>query len=445
MNDPDAALEPPARDRVVGAPSADDDRGSVVHAPTETEVPVVATAAATDDRQTGAPERWGSAWREMLGGPIVVSVLAVFASFVVGAVLIAATSERVQAAAGYFFARPTDTLQAIWFAVRDGYVAMFEGSVLNFARADDGFLRVIEPFINTLTYATPLIAAGLGVTVAFRIGLFNIGGRGQMLVSAAAAGWISFAVPLPPVLHMLAAVLGGIVAGALWAGIAGYLKARTGAHEVITTIMLNYVAFYFVTFLLQTPGLLQDPAGINPETPPILPSAAMPPLLGAQFKLTWGLVLALAAVVLAWWLLERSSLGFQFRTLGLNPNAAVNAGMNVPRLTTIGMLIAGGFMGLAGAVQAQATFPGGFGNGVDAGIGFDAITVALLGRSRAWGTLAAAILFGAFRAGGYRMQAAEGIPVDIVLVVQSMIVLFIAAPPLVRAMFRLPKPKGANA
>jgi simple sugar transport system permease protein len=169
-------------------------------------------------------------------------------------------------------------------------------------------------------------------------------------------------------------------------------------------------------------------------------TAILPDLLGPQFNLHLGFLIVIAATVFVWWLLNRSSMGFQFRAVGFNPNASRVAGMNVERTYVYVMLYSGGLVGLAGVFQVLGTVTTGFSAGIDAGIGFDAITVALLGRSRPWGVFAAGILFGAFKAGGFAMQASEGIPIDIVLVVQSMIVLFIAAPPLVRAVFRLPKP-----
>jgi general nucleoside transport system permease protein len=382
--------------------------------------------------------RWQKAMRDIATGNAIISVLAVVMALIVGAVMIAATDENVQAAAGYFFARPGDTFAAIWNSVSGAYSALFQGSIYNFRRPD--FATGIRPLTETLTFATPLIAAGLGVALAFRVGMFNIGGRGQMLVAAAAAGWVGFGVELPWGLHMIVAVLAGMVAGAAWAGIAGVLKARTGAHEVIVTIMLNYVGLYLVTWMLNTPGLLQAPGTNNPTTPPMMATAVLPELFGPAYNLHFGFVLSLIAVVVVWWILERSALGFRFRAVGINPHAARVAGIGVKSVYVYAMLLSGALVGLAGVNQVLGTVTTGFSSGIDAGIGFDAITVALLGRSTPVGVLVAGILFGAFKAGGFSMQAAEGVPIDIVLVVQSLIVLFIAAPPLVRAIFRLPEP-----
>jgi simple sugar transport system permease protein len=383
--------------------------------------------------------QWHQTWQKVTQGNAIISVLAVLLALIVGGIMIAFTDDRVQETAVYFFARPQDMLLAVWQSVSGAYVALFQGSIYNFGA--DSFARGIRPLTETLTFATPLIAAGLGVALAFRIGMFNIGGRGQMLMAAAAAGWVAFALDLPWGIHMIVALVAGIVAGALWGGIAGFLKARTGAHEVIVTIMLNFVAFYLISWMLRTPGLLQAPGSSNPKTPPMKDTAIFPDLLGPQYNLHFGFILVIAATVLVWWILSRSSLGFQFRAVGENPNAARVAGINVNSMYIIGMLIAGGLVGLAGVNQVLGTITTGFTANIDAGIGFDAITVALLGRSTPWGTFAAGVLFGAFKAGGFSMQAAQQIPIDIVTVVQALIVLFIAAPPLVRTIFFLPSPE----
>ena len=437
MSDPHSPHDPNA---------ARADRAAEVAAATEADIALEGGSnvdAAAGARVVSAPpsddeNRWRRALREIATGNAIISVLAVLLALVVGAIMIAATDENVEAAAGYFFARPGDTFAAIWQSVSGAYASFFQGAIYNFRRPE--FATGIRPLTETLTFATPLIAAGLGVALAFRVGMFNIGGRGQMLIAAAAGGYVAFAFDLPWGLHMLVALVAGVVAGALWAGIAGVLKARTGAHEVIVTIMLNYVAFYLVYYMLRTPGLLQAPGSSNPTTSAMKDTAVFPDLLGPAYNLHFGFLLSLAAVVLVWWILERSSLGFRFRAVGLNPNAARVAGINVKSMYVYAMLISGALIGLAGVDQVLGTVTTGFSSGIDAGIGFDAITVALLGRSTPVGVLVAGILFGAFKAGGFAMQAANGVPIDIVLVVQSLIVLFIAAPPLVRAIFRLPAP-----
>jgi ABC-type uncharacterized transport system permease subunit len=414
-------------------PASGREAGSVGD-PTRSEAPAGVPAVASADGDGGS--RAGQVLREIASGSALLSVLAVVLSLIVGALLIAVTDEATQEAAGYFFSRPLDTLRAGWDAASGAYSALFQGSIYNFRRP--GFANGIKPLTETLTFATPLIAAGLGVALAFRVGLFNIGARGQMLIAAACAGWVGFGFDLPPVIHLVLAVAAGIVGGAVWGGIVGLLKARTGAHEVIVTIMLNYVAFYLLSYLLRTPGLLQAPGSNNPKTPAMADDAIFPALLGDGYSLHAGFLVVVVATVIVWYLLNRSGLGFRFRAVGENPSAARVAGIDVKNSYLYAMLISGGLAGLAGASQVLGTVTTGFSSGIDAGIGFDAITVALLGRSRPWG------VFGAFKAGGFSMQAAEGVPIDIVVVVQSLIVLFIAAPPLVRAVFRLPAPGQAR-
>ena len=265
-----------------------------------------------------------------------------------------------------------------------------------------------------------------------------------MLMAAAAAGYVGAYMNLPIGLHLVIALVAGVIAGGIWAGIAGLLKARTGAHEVILTIMLNHIAFYLLAWMLATRGILQAPGSSNPKTAAMQDTAVLPQLLGDRFNLHAGFILALIAVAFTWWLLERSSLGFRLRAVGENPHAARTAGISVGGSYVVVMLIAGGLVGLAGVTQVLGTVTNGFGGDIDAGMGFDAITVALLGRSSPIGILFAGLLFGAFKAGGFWMQADQQVPNEVVLVVQSLIVLFIAAPPLVRAIFRLPQP-GARA
>ncbi|AMB60275.1 ABC transporter permease [Microterricola viridarii] len=378
------------------------------------------------------------AMNEILGGSVMISLLSIVLAMIVGALLIALTDPVVQSSAGYFFARPGDLFNAVWQSVSGAYSSLFQGSIYNFRRPD--FADGIKPLTQTLTFATPLIIAGLGIGLGFRAGMFNIGGRGQMLIAIGIAGWIGFSFDLPYGVHMIVAVIGGMIGGALWGGLVGLLKARTGAHEVITTIMLNYVAFYLISYLLRTPGALQAPGSNNPKSPAMKDTAIFPKLLGDQYTLNLGFIFAIIATIIVWWILARSSLGFKFRAVGENPSAARVAGINVKAIFVWAMVISGALVGLAGVSQILGNVTTGFSSGIDAGIGFDAITVALLGRSRPWGIFGAGLLFGALKAGGFSMQAAEGIPIDIVLVVQSLIVLFIAAPPLVRAVFRLPTP-----
>ncbi|MFF1541013.1 ABC transporter permease [Microbacterium sp. NPDC058269] len=390
-----------------------------------------------DPSDVPPPPRGNVILKEILRGNAVTTILAIVLALIVGGVLIAFTNEDVLEASVYFFAQPGDTFVAAWNAVYNGYEALFRGAIFNARGAD--FAAQIRPLTNTLGFAAPLIAAGLGVALAFRVGLFNIGARGQMLIGVAVAALLTFSLDLPIWLHIPVTLIAGIAGGALWGAIAGLIKARTGAHEVILTIMLNYIAYYLLLWMIRTPGLLQKP-GTNQALGSATPeSAQFPTLLGPQFPLLdLGFVIVIVATLFVWWLIERSSLGMRMRAVGENPHAARAAGISVQRIYVYAMLFAGGLAGLAGMNQIQGAVTTGVTETIDAGIGFDAITVALLGRSRAWGTFAAGILFGALKAGSFSMQA-QDIPVDIVLVVQSLVVLFIAAPPLLRTVFFLPK------
>ncbi len=297
---------------------------------------------------------------------------------------------------------------------------------------------MFKPITETLVAATPLIFAGLGLGIGFRSGIFNIGAQGQVVLGAIFSAYIGFTFHLPIGLHMLVAMVGGLPAGAFWGGIAGFLKARFGANEVIVTIMLNSIAGFLMSYLLTTSAFMR-PGSNNPISQRIDPSAMFPNLLGEPFRLHLGFILALLATWLVWWLMERSTLGFKFRAVGFNADAARTAGIKVNSVYLYVMLVSGALAGLGGVSQTLGT-EGVLQEGVAGSIGFDAITVALLGRSRPVGIVGAAILFGALRAGSPLMQTASNTPIDIVQVVQALVVLLIAAPPLVRAMFRLPAP-----
>lgn len=385
--------------------------------------------------EASQPGTFQVALKEILGSGFTRTMLAILAGFVVGGLLMAITDEDFLASIGYFFQRPSDALAAGWNAIANGYTALFKGSIYN--PDAKSFEVAIRPLTETLRFSSPLILAGLGIALSFRVGLFNIGGLGQMLAAVAGASWASFALTLPPVIHMLVAILFGVLAAALWGSVAGFLKATTGAHEVIVTIMMNYIALNAVTLFMRSGFLHDETAGSNPKTPAPLETAQYPLLLGPSFRLHLGFIIALIGVAVFWWLMERSALGFRLRTVGENPNAAATAGMSVPRLYVITMAASAAFVGLAGTNQVLGSTMG-VTPTVDAGIGFDGITVALLGGGGAIGILFAGLLFGAMKAGGPSMQIADVSP-EVMVVVQGVIVLFIAAPPLVRAIFRLPK------
>ncbi|MEY4457631.1 MAG: hypothetical protein RIS25_224 [Actinomycetota bacterium] len=383
--------------------------------------------------------RFQSAVKEIFAAGTTRTILSVFLGFVVGAFFMIFSNEHVLTAAQYFTARPMDTLAASWNAVLEGYSALFRGAIYNYERADDP-VAAIRPLTETLRFASPLIAAGLGIALGFRVGLFNIGGNGQLLFGVLWATWISTRVELPLGVHLVVAILMAILGAAVYGAIVGFLKARTGAHEVIVTIMMNYIAANLITFFFRDPNLLREvDGGGTPKSDAPALTAQLPKLLGDEYSLHLGFVLAMVAVVVYWWLMERSTLGFRFRMVGHNPNAARTAGINVERTYIYAMAASAAFVGIAAANQGLGVTSG-LSPSADAGIGFDAITVALLGSSTAPGVLLAGLLFGAFKAGSAPMQVL-GLSPEVLGVVQGSIVLFIAAPPLIRAIFRLPAPQ----
>jgi general nucleoside transport system permease protein len=392
-------------------------------------------------------ERAGQTGRAVInaileGSPAVVTFLAIVAALVLGALLIAFTNDAVLHAWSQFFSNPGNALAQAWDAVFAAYRAMFDGAIVSPATVAAAFHggsvgAIFYPISQTLSDATPLILTGLSVAIAFRAGLFNIGAAGQWIGGAIVAAYLGFAVSLPPVIHLIVCLLGGIAGGAVVGWVVGELKARTGAHEVIVTIMLNYIMYDLLSYLLGTPRALQAPGQSNLISPNIAANAQLPHVGGPPPEVDAGFLVALAAAIAVGWLLNRSTIGFQFRTVGANPSAARSAGMSVERSWVLVMAIAGALAGLSGASVIQGSAVHALTFNSYGTYGFDGITVALLGRAKPWGVVLAAILFGALHAGGTTMQAATSVPTDISQVIQALIVLFVAAPPLIRVIFRL--------
>jgi simple sugar transport system permease protein len=320
--------------------------------------------------------------------------------------------------------------------IGNSYLAIFQGSIydVNLAR-ESGFLRGFYPLSETLVTAVPLLFAGLAVALAFRSGLFNIGAQGQFIFGAIGASYVGFAYELPPLIHVPLVLIVGIVLGGLFGGFVGLLKAKTGAHEVIVTIMLNYIASLFVLWLLKTQAFLRAERQ-DPIAPEVNSSAQLPKIFDGDLRLHFGIFIALATTWFVWWLLTRSTIGFKFRAVGANSNAARTAGISVPFVTTATMFISGGLAGLGGAVHLIGTEYS-LTAGIAGSIGFDAITVALLGQATPIGTLLGALLFGALQTGSRTLLSNTGTPSEIVQVIQALIVLFIATPMLLKRVFRL--------
>ncbi len=359
---------------------------------------------------------------------LLVPFLALVLALIVGAIIIMATDVEAWRAMGEDAGAAFGQMIS---GVGDAYREMFKGAF--------GSVRAVS---ETLFTATPLILAGLAVAIGFRAGLFNIGARGQMFMGGMFAVWVALHVDLPGFLLIPMAILAAFVGGGLWGGLSGFLRARTGAHEVITTIMLNFVAAFLFLWALKT-DVFKDPESSAPQTPPLPESVRLGTLFGEDYRVNIGLLIAVAAVFGVYWLLFKSTLGFEFRAAGYSPSASIYAGMNVALLYTAVMFVSGGLAGVAGAAMTIGLPPYVVFDNFPGIIGFDAISLALLGRSHPFGVLWAGLLFGALTAGGRTMQAGAGVAVDLVIVMQALIIVFIAAPALVRAIFRL-KSGGAE-
>ncbi len=269
---------------------------------------------------------------------------------------------------------------------------------------------------ETIVKAIPLTLAGLAVALCLLSGLFNIGVEGQLLIGGLAAAWTGYMFKLPAILHIPVCIIAGIAGGALWGFLPGLLKARRGVHEVITTIMLNYIAFYLTHYLVT--NQLKDPNSMAPQTPEIQPTACLGSLGGAH----WGILIAVLGVCGFAFLMNHTVAGYELKVLGANQNAARASGINVPRAIILAMLLSGGLAGIAGAVEVLGVHHR-FYDQFSPGYGFDSIAVALLGNNRAGGTALSALLFGALRNGAVSMQLSTETPKEIVTLIQAFVII----------------------
>lgn len=384
-----------------------------------------------DHREQPEPGRTPRLLRELAGigvdwrSAVLVPVLAIVTALLVGVVVIIFTDIEALRLWG---SDPAAAWSKTWNSIAVGYKSLFVGSF--------GSLRAVS---ETLAGAAPLILGGLSVGIGFRAGLFNIGTEGQMLMGGMLAIWVGIAFQLPIFLHLPLALIGAAIGGGIWGAIPGVLRAKTGAHEVITTIMLNLIAANLVVYLLKT-SIFQAEGREDPISEAVAVSSRFPRLFGflddSQIRVTAGIIFAVFIAWVIYWLLYKTTLGFEFRAVGMNPDGAHYAGMNVVWLYTAVMAVAGALGGLAGGDQILSILHRGS-PGFSAGIGFDAISLALLGRSHPAGIVAAGILFGALRSGGQVMQVETDLSIDLILVVQALIVVFIAAPALIKAIYRV--------
>jgi ABC-type uncharacterized transport system permease subunit len=384
---------------------------------------------------------------ELSRSSITVIILAILTGVILGGVLVAITTTEVYAAFKIsFWAGLKEAITTAW----NTYVALFTGAVGNpekiklaFASGDElAIRRAINPFFESLVQTTPYIFAGLAVALGFRVGLFNIGVEGQIFMGAAAGCWAGYAITgLPAWIHIPVALFFGALGGALWAFVPGFLKAKTGAHEVITTIMMNYIAFRLSDWLLKNP--MQDPNEYTPKSPWILTTAELPQFFQSPIRFHLGFFIAILMAVLVYILLFKTTWGMELRMVGSNPNAARYAGIKITVSTVVAMVLSGALAGLAGANEILGVnhrlIPA-----FSSGYGFDSIALALLGKSHPFGVILSSLLFGFLRNGARSMQLTVGVPIDIVSILQALILAFIAAPAIIRTIYRLKEPKHAE-
>jgi general nucleoside transport system permease protein len=377
---------------------------------------------------------------------LLIPVLSIFTGLIFGAIVIATTDATVIAAYGNFFRAPGTALLDTWNAIALAYGSLFVGAFGNPAtivQATQGyiangdqkdFLLSIYPFTESLAAITPYILAGLAVAVGFKCGLFNIGAEGQFGIGALCSAFVGYSIKgLPWFIHLPLALLAGAAGGAIWGAIPGYLKAVTGAHEVVNTIMMNYISFSLGDWLLNGP--MKAP-GFRPVTPVIQDSAMLPRFFPAPLRFNWGFVLALAVAVLVYWFMFKTTMGMEIRAVGANPDGARYAGMNIVKNFILAMTLSGALAGLAGATQVL---------GIDhwvsqnfsSGYGFDSIAIALLGQSHPFGVVLAAGLWGFLRSGATNMQSMAGVPLDVISIIQGLVVIFVAAPAVIRWIYHI--------
>jgi ABC-type uncharacterized transport system permease subunit len=391
---------------------------------------------------TKEPDKGASFWRRTWQ-VLSIPFLAIISGLILGAILIAVTSQNVYTA---WDISPFEALKVAWMEVRVSYGALFAGSIGDPAKIVAAFQsgdalqirRAFNPILESLTASTPFIFASLAVALGFRVGLFNIGAEGQIFIGAIFAVFVGYSITgLPAIIHIPLALLAGALGGALWGFIPGWLKAKTGGHEVINTIMMNYIAFRLSDWLLNGP--LQRPDSFNPVSPTIADSAKLPKFFADPIRFHLGFFIALGVAWFVYWFLFRTKWGFDLRSVGANPHASRYAGMSIVGSTVLAMSLSGALAGLAGTNEVLGLNHN-LAMAFSSGYGFDSIALALLGKSHPFGVVLAALLFGVLRTGAIRMQVAAQIPIDIITVLQAFILAFIAAPAIIRTIYRLREP-----
>ena len=382
--------------------------------------------------------------------PAVIPILAVLTAFIVGSFFILITDFESLSKVG---TDPAGAFTGALATIGTAYYSMLIGAIGDPARiaaalsdpTPRAVATAVRPITETLVASTPLIFAGLAVAISFRSGVFNIGVEGQFVLGAFGAATAAIALKDQPApLILIISVIAGIVTGAAWGFIPGFLKARTGAHEVITTIMLNYVAFQIVLFGLRSDFLRKE--GSSEPISKVLSDFVRIPLVFdlPAIRLHWGFAVALLMAVVVSWFLFKTTKGYELRAAGFNLHAARYAGMSAGGSIILAMSLSGALAGLGGSMEVLGTVPQ-MSNDISSGYGFNAIALALLAGNRPAGIVAASLLFGALRTGGGLMQVKTGIPLDLLFFIQALVIMFVAAPGLIRVLYRFDRTRMPGA
>ena len=363
-------------------------------------------------QETRDARKWVFQWWDLQ--PVLVPLYALLLAFVVGGVLIALIG--------------VNPFEAYWALLR-------------------GMFGSPERIAGSIARSVPFIGSALALAFAFRAGLFNIGAEGQLLVGGLVAAWVgtwAFMYDTPGIIAIPIVITAGFLGGAFWGGIPGVLRARTGAHEVISTIMLNSIALFMTRWLINStdPLLLRDTSASVPRTKEVSETARLPELFDSEPTLHSGLLVMVILCVVVWYVLKRTTFGLEVITVGTNPHAARYAGISVNRIIVLAMVLSGGFAGIAAASEVAGT-NGFFQPGTFAFIGFDGIAIALLARTNPLGIIPAALLWGSLLSGAPLMQQEAGVSIDVVRIIQALILLFVAADAIVRWVFRM-KGEGSS-
>ncbi len=382
-------------------------------------------------------------YEELSKNTLTIIILSIISGFILGGILVILTTPEVYQAYGRSLG---EGLAASWKIVAKTYSSLFIGSFGDPAKIRAAFAtgdalqikKSLSPFFESLVVTTPYLFSGVAVALGFKAGMFNIGAEGQVQIGGIAAAWAGWTFTgLSPWVHVPLAFMVGAAAGGLWGFVPGWLKVKTGAHEVITTIMMNYVAYYLIYYLIASP--FKDPKEVVPKTPWVLDSAKLLRLFPDINRFHIGFFIAIVVAVVVWFVLFKTTWGYQIRSVGLNPHASRYAGMNITAVTVLAMVASGAIAGMAGANeilgvswrQSQA---------LASGYGFDSIALALLAQNHPLGVILTALLFGFLKSGSRVMQLNAGVPIYIINILQAFIIMFIAAPAIIRTIYRLRSP-----